>query len=220
MKQVWGGARNVATAAANPGEWRGALYILLRPSHPELAMLRPPRRSALLPAVAALALAIPTPAAAQTGEALIRKLGANTPIPNPTFPAPKELTYKVVWDVTEGPEKPEELVAGFRRPANFLVMTDAEGVDRKQVHLAIIVHGGATRSLLANAAYKEATGKDNGSIALLEALHDAGVQIIVCGQALVNRKVPRDRLLPFVKVATSATMARATLAAQGYATFQ
>jgi len=166
------------------------------------------------------ALALPVPAAAQTGEALIRKLGANTPIPNPTFPASKELTYKVAWDVTEGPEKPEDLVPGFGRPANFLVMTDAEGIDRKKVQLAIIVHGTATRSLLTNAAYREQTGQDNASIALLEALHGAGVQIIVCGQALVNRKVPREQLLPFVMVATSATMARATLAAQGYATFQ
>lgn len=166
------------------------------------------------------ALALPAPAAAQTGEALIRKLGANTPIQNPTFPAPKELTYKVSWDVTQGPEKPEDMVSGFRIPANFLVMTDAEGVDRKQVHLAIIVHGTATRSLLTNEAYKAQTGKDNASIPLLQALHEAGVQIIVCGQALGNRNVPREQLLPFVTVSTSATLARAVLAAQGYATFQ
>ncbi len=45
------------------------------------------------------------------------------------------------------------------------------------------------------------------------------MQIIVCGQALINRNVPRAELLPFVKVATSATAARAILAAQGYATW-
>jgi len=137
----------------------------------------------------------------------------------PTFPAPTNLAYKVSWDVTTGPTDPAELVAGFRRPAGFLRQMDQQGVPRKNVKLAIIVHGTATRSLLNNAAYRAATGKDNASIALLEALNEAGVQIIVCGQALINRNVPRADLLPFVKVATSATAARAILAAQGYATW-
>lgn len=162
---------------------------------------------------------LPATAAAQTGEALIKKLGASNPIERPTFPADKNAEYKVVWDVTVGPEKPGGLVEGFRRPANFLVMADAEGVSRGNVRLAIIVHGTATQSLLRKLAYKEATGAENESIPLLEALHEAGVTIIVCGQALINRKVPREELLPFVQVATSATMARATLHAQGYATF-
>ncbi len=166
----------------------------------------------------ALVAGLASPALAQTGEALIRKAGAATTIANPTFPAQKDLVYKVAWDVTEGPAKPEDATAGFSRPANFLVMADENGLARTNVHLAIIVHGTATPTLLTNEAYKAATGKDNANIALLQALHDAGVQIIVCGQALVNRKVPRDQLLPFVKVANSATIARATLHAQGYAT--
>lgn len=175
----------------------------------------------LIRTVAGLALAagLATPATAQTGEALIRKAGAAPGIAAPTFAAPRNLEYKVAWDITEGPARPEDAVAGYNVPANFFVMTDAEGVNRKQVHLAIIVHGTATQSLLTNEAYKATTGKDNANVALLTALNDAGVQVIVCGVALVNRKVPRDKLLPFVKVATSATIARATLAAQGYATF-
>lgn len=175
-------------------------------------------RSLVLAAIAALALS-PARAVAQSGEALIRAMGGGVPVADPTFPADRTVEYKVAWDVTEGPATPGALVDGFRRPANFLVMTEREGVARGKVHLAIIVHGTATQSLLTNAAYRAATGVDNQSVALLEALHGAGVQVIVCGQALVNRKVPRDGLLPFVRVATSATMARATLAAQGYATF-
>jgi intracellular sulfur oxidation DsrE/DsrF family protein len=147
-------------------------------------------------------------AQAQRGEALIRKVGASNVIAAPTFPANPALEYKVAWDVTEGPATPDSATAGFARPANFLVMTDDSKVPRSRVKLAIIVHGTATRSLLQNAAYRAATGVDNPNLALLQALHDAGVRIIVCGQALVNRKVPR-----------SATLARATLHAEGYATF-
>lgn len=178
-------------------------------------MLRPISRVAL----AALFI-LPSLSSAQTGEALIRKLGTSPYVSDPTFRADRSLEYKVAWDVTQGPEKPGAVVEGFRRPANFLVLADQEGVSRQKVKLAVIVFGAATQSLQANAAYKAATGAENESIPLLEALHEAGVRIIVCGQALINRKVPRESLLPFVEVTTSATIARATLAAQGYATFQ
>ena len=165
------------------------------------------------------ALVLPTTGEAQRGAALITQEGRSPTIEGLSFAAPKNLEYKVSWDVTTGPTDPAEMVAGFRRPAGFLVQMDMQGVPRKNVKLAIIVHGTATRSLLNNAAYKAATGKDNASIALLESLHEAGVQIIVCGQALINRNVPSKELLPFVKIATSATAARAILAAQGYATW-
>lgn len=177
--------------------------------------MRPLTAAALIAATFLLA----PPVGAQTGEALIQKLGASTPVPNPSFPADKTVDYKVVWDVNGAPATPGELTPGMTRPAGFLVMADANGLDRKRVHLALIVYGGATNALLANAHYKAATGVDNPNIPLLQALNDAGVQVIVCGQALAGRKIPREQLLPFVKVATSATMARATLHAQGYATF-
>lgn len=162
------------------------------------------------------ALLSPVSAAAQAGDALIRELGAGPPVASPTFPAPKDLTYRVAWHVTQAPEKAGDIVPGFKTPANFLVMADENGVPRTNVHLAIIVHGHATKSLLQNDAYKAMTGSDNSSIPLLEALNKAGVKIVVCGVALINRKVPRDQLLPFVTVATSATLAHAVLAAQGY----
>jgi intracellular sulfur oxidation DsrE/DsrF family protein len=60
---------------------------------------------------------------------------------------------------------------------------------------------------------------DNPNFALLKALTDAGVQVIVCGQSLVRQKIAREQLPPFVKVSTSATIARAVLHAQGYANF-
>lgn len=167
-------------------------------------------------AVVGTLLALTAPLSAQTGEALIREVGGTSAVTNPTFPAPHDLIYKMAWHVTEGPTDPKERVQGFGSPANFLRLMDVNGVPRSNVKLAIIVHGTATQSLLNNATYKARTGADNASVALLTALHEAGVQIIVCGQALINRNVPRDQLLPFVKVATTATSAHGILAAQGY----
>ena len=170
----------------------------------------------LLLVLAALVLCSAAPASAQSGEELLRVVGKFKPIPKPEHVAPKSMVYKVSWDVTAGAEKPDSATNGFRVPANFLMMTDTSGIPRKNVHLAIIVHGTATRSLLQNDAYKAQTGVNNPNIPMLEALHAAGVQVIVCGQALLNRNVPREQLLPFVKVSISATLARAVLGAQGY----
>ncbi|MHB1097634.1 MAG: DsrE family protein [Gemmatimonadaceae bacterium] len=167
-------------------------------------------------AAVAFTTCVVSPAAAQSGEALLREVGKFNPVPKPEHVAPKDLLYRIAWDVTVGPDKPGDMTSGFRTPANFLMMADTSGIPRKNVHLALIVHGTATRSLLRNDAYRAATGVDNPNIALLEALHDAGVEVIVCGQALISRKVPRDQLLPFVKTSISATLARAVLNAQGY----
>lgn len=169
--------------------------------------------------VCSVLLVAAAPLGAQSGDALLKKFGNIAPVPNPSFAADKTVDYKVAWDVTAAPSKPDSMPAGLARPAGFLAQTDANGIDRTRVHLAIIIFGGATNAVLTNDAYKAATGVDNPNIALLQAMTDAGVQVIVCGQALAGRKILREQVLPFVKVATSATFARATLHAQGYATF-
>lgn len=163
---------------------------------------------------------ISTPAAGQGSDAVLKKYGTVTAVPNPSFKGDASVEYKVLWDVSTAPARPDSMPAGIARPANFMAQAEANGLDRKKVHLAIIVSGGAIGSVMTNDAYRAANGVDNPNIALLQAMSDAGVQIIACGQALAGRKIAREQVLPFVKVATSATFARATLHAQGYATFQ
>lgn len=170
-------------------------------------------------ALTLLVLCTPALLSAQAGDDPIREYGSATSVANPGFTAPRDLVYRVAWDVNAGPEAADGIVPGLRRPASFLLQADDNGIPRENVHLAIIVYGSATRSLLANDAYRTATGSNNANIRLLHALNEAGVQVIVCGEALANRNIPHDDLLPFVKVATSATMARAVLHAQGYAVF-
>ena len=177
-------------------------------------------RFLLAPALAvAIAALSASPLTAQSGEALLREIGGTPGVLDPTFRAPADLTYKMAWHVTEAPAEANGIAAGFRSPANLMRQLETNGVPRRNMKMAVIVHGTATPSLLNNAAYKARTGADNGSIALLTALHEAGVQIIVCGQALINRNVPRDQLLPFVQVATTATSAHVILATQGYVIF-
>lgn len=168
----------------------------------------------------AVAPMISSPILAQATSDIIGRQGASPLAKDVTFPASKTATYRIAWAVNVGPERPDSVVPGFRSVANFLRVGDANGVPRANQKLAIVVWGTATHSLLADDAYRAARGVGNASIPLLQALHDAGVQIIVCGEALMNRKLdPRD-LLPFVKIAPTATMALATLHTEGYAIFR
>jgi intracellular sulfur oxidation DsrE/DsrF family protein len=166
--------------------------------------------------VVAVVFTFSAAASAQSGADVIRQQAASPLAGDVTFPASKVLVYRLAWGVNVGPAQPDSVVPGFRQAANFLYVGDANGIPRSNVRLAVVIWGTATHSLLKNDAYRAAKGADNASIPLLEALDAAGVQIIVCGEALINRKLSRGDLLPFVKIAPTATMALATLAAQGY----
>jgi intracellular sulfur oxidation DsrE/DsrF family protein len=173
--------------------------------------------SRILPFALAALLFFPSGASAQPpGADVIKHHGSGPLATGITFPMPSDMSYRIAWRVNVGPATPDSVVPGFREAASFLYVSDANGVPRANVHLAVVGWGTATHSLLKNEAYRAAKGTDNASIPLLEALNDAGVQIIVCGVALINRKLSPSDLLPFVKVAPTATHALATLHAQGY----
>jgi intracellular sulfur oxidation DsrE/DsrF family protein len=166
-----------------------------------------------------LAATLAAPAAAQTGDALLKSMASYTPVKNLSFPVPASDVYKAVWDISTGTEKPGDVDPRFKSVANFIVMAEEAGVPRANLKLAMVVHGNSAKNLLQNDAYKAMTGVDNPNIALLEALNAAGVQVIICGQSIPNRKLPGDKLLPFVKVSLSASFAHVTLHNQGYYQF-
>lgn len=179
-----------------------------------------PRMRRLLPALVAVALVVvalaaPAIASAQTGA--IPGVPPIREVPRTTFTPDPALTYKYFWNHTDS-AKTGEVNPGFQAVATMYNALRADGVPASQIKLAIVLHGRATVDLMANAPYKARMGRDNPNIAILEQLSKAGVDIIVCGQALFNRNVPRDDLLPLVQVARSAGYAHMILAAKGYGT--
>jgi intracellular sulfur oxidation DsrE/DsrF family protein len=138
------------------------------------------------------------------------------PVPTPTFEIPRDLIYKVAWNVSQGSTKPDETNDAFKRIASFVNSSSTAGVPGENLHYVMVVHGAAGIELLSNAAYRARMGVDNPNAALLEGLSKAGMKIVLCGQTIVSRKLDREQLLPFVQVALSATWAFAVLQAQGY----
>jgi len=74
------------------------------------------------------------------------------------------------------------------------------------------------RSINAAVAYQKATHvAANPNANLLDALHDAGVDVYVCGQTLAHQNLPMGALFPRVRLATAALVVLAQTQAQGYA---
>lgn len=121
---------------------------------------------------------------------------------------PGKSKFKIRYDVSDAAQ-PGELSKGFVSVARFLNMSVENGVDPKNVKLAIVAHGGATKDLTRR--------DDNSNAALIAALNEKGVDIYLCGQSAAAYDVKKEDLLPGVKMSLSAMHAHAILDAEGYA---
>lgn len=172
-------------------------------------------RTLTAPAALLLAVVASAGAQSQTGP-VIQKGGGHFPVPNATFTVPAGATYKVAWDIAVGSAKPGDANSAYDVPARFVNQAAVMGMARNATELAVVIHGSAGEEMLNNDEYRARKGVDNPNIALLEEMSKAGVKIIICGQTVGSRKMPRDKMLPFVLVAPSATWAHAVLQQQGF----
>ena len=121
---------------------------------------------------------------------------------------PKKARFRVRYDVTDA-AAPGELSKSLVSVARFLNMSVENGVDPKNVELAVVVHGSATKDMTKR--------DDNANAALIAALAEKGVDIYLCGQSAAAYDVEKENLLPGVKMALSAMHAHAILDAEGNA---
>ncbi|MGV6852344.1 MAG: DsrE family protein [bacterium] len=147
---------------------------------------------------------------------LIKGYGGHLKVKSLDYPIPKG-AMKVVFDVSKTSDEPDQLNRNLNTPARFLNMHAANGVKAEHMKLAIVIHGGAAKDLLKNQAYQKRFMVDNPNINLLDALHNNGVRIIVCGQTKEYRGYKDEELLPFVEVSLSAMTALVDLQQKGYA---
>lgn len=173
-------------------------------------MFRPAARAAAC-AAALFTLAMPAlagPEAFQPGM-VVPDFGKFAPVEGMTLPADTE--FKVAFDVNEaGPE--DAVSRGLESPARFINMNAAAGVDPANIHVAIVVHGGAWKDLLTD----EARGSANPNAGLIAELQRAGATIQICGQTAAGHDISQDDLLPGVTIVLSAMTAHALLQQEGY----
>ena len=137
-------------------------------------------------------------------------------VPALDIPIDASREYRAVFDVSNALEADDAVNPKIVTVARFLNMHARAGVDAGNLGAAIVLHGGSGRYALDDEAYRERYGVDNPNLPLLEALAEAGVRIILCGQTAGFRGFAGDELAAPVQIALSAMTALIELQQDGY----
>lgn len=173
----------------------------------------------IIPIVAALLL-LPVAAAAEPRAGfhagpVFTTFGDIAPIQS-DLPIPEGTVFRVVFNVTDK-ATPGQLNRVIDSAARFINMHVEAGVPLADIHVAIVVHGGAAADLLTQDAYAARNdGAVNSSAPAIAELTAHGVDIWLCGQTAAAYPFTKADLLPGVGVSLSAMTAFALLQQQGY----
>jgi hypothetical protein len=98
-------------------------------------------------------------------------------VPQGSYNLLPDQQYKVVMDVSKGPEDPVTLNRSIESAARFLNMQARNGTAPENLKMAIVLHGSGARAALNEQAHAIHFSVPNGSKGLVEALGKAGVDI-------------------------------------------
>lgn len=146
---------------------------------------------------------------------VIMEFGKTAPIDS-DMPLTKKMKLKVSFDVAAAGE-PGAINKKLDSLARFLNMHVEAGVLLKNIDVALVVHGGASKDLARDEYYAaQYNGASNANAPLIQALVDNGVEIYICGQSAVYYDIDKTDLLPGVKMALSAMTVHALLQQDNY----
>ncbi len=124
--------------------------------------------------------------------------------------------YKVVFSVSAKVED-DEVHPTLKMIGLYLNTLANNGVPAKKRHVAAMFHQGGGDAVFSNEVYKgRHNGVDNPNVAVLKELHEAGVELRVCGQGLLGKKVDPSQLLPGVQADLWAMVTMVNLQSRGY----
>lgn len=132
-----------------------------------------------------------------------------------TMTIPEGSEFKIAFDVSKQAEQ-GAVSRNLESAARFLNMHVAAGTAPKDMKLAVVVHGGASKDLLSEKAYAARFETASANSALLRALMERGVRVVLCGQTAAYYDIELDDLEPGVEMALSAMTAHALLQQAGY----
>jgi intracellular sulfur oxidation DsrE/DsrF family protein len=133
------------------------------------------------------------------------------------LPDPK-VDYKVVFADGQDAKNPGDVNPMLPTIATYVNTLGKYGVPAEHRHLVIMFHQRTPDIdiVMTNEAYKERYQRDNPNIALIHALKQAGVDIRVCGQGLIGRKIESSQVNPDVQIDLWAMTTLVNLQLKGY----
>ncbi|MGH8321305.1 MAG: DsrE family protein [Gammaproteobacteria bacterium] len=148
---------------------------------------------------------------------VIKDTGAMHPLPDAVYQPQKDVTYKAVFSITRKQTNQKGPDSGLAPVARAVNVFASAGVPLDHLKFVVIIHGEATPMVLDNAHYKKEFGVDNPNLKVFKELKAAGVDIVVCGQAVAGFNYEYSWVNPDVKVALSALSTIIILQHDGYA---
>ena len=117
------------------------------------------------------------------------------------LPDPKT-DYKVVFADGQDAKNPGDINPMLPTIATYVNTLGKYGVPAEHRHIVIMFHQRTPDIdiVMTNEAYKERYNRDNPNIAIIHALKQAGVDIRVCGQGLIGRKIDSKQVNPDVQI--------------------
>ncbi len=125
-------------------------------------------------------------------------------LPRPKAVEQPRAGARVVFDATAD-AKPADVNKGLDRVARLMNLYGVAGFKAQDVKITIVLHGEATKSVLNDAAYKARFQvEQNPNLPLIRELQKAGVEVLVCGQALNYKGFPDGEVAEGIPIAAAA----------------
>lgn len=185
--------------------------------------------------ILALAVAIPGSACGQpahaTGHAkastgptwifpVIKKYGGVHPRSGVAVRPDPSVNYKIFVDVVSNRRNPAGQFDGLLRLARLVNLMAYAKVPAGHVHIVALLDGMAGWAAATNAVYQHEFKADNPNLPIIHALKKAGVQLLVCSQALAENKLPDSAVDPAVTISLSALTDPVVYGQMGYVYMQ
>ncbi len=133
------------------------------------------------------------------------------------LPDPKT-DYKVVFADGQDAKNPGDINPMLPTIATYVNTLGKFGVPAEHRHIVIMFHQRTPDIdiVMSNDAYRERYNRDNPNIAIIHALKEAGVDIRVCGQGLIGRKIDMKQVNADVQIDLWAMTTLVNLQLKGY----
>tara|TARA_R110000796_G_scaffold252645_2_gene390288 strand:- start:180196 stop:180762 length:567 start_codon:yes stop_codon:yes gene_type:complete len=128
----------------------------------------------------------------------------------------KDLEYKVAIDVMDKVYDSTKVMGTLLEVARTYNLNIANGVPKRKLKVAVVIHGSAIQGILNDEAYQTKFGVPNPNIAVIKEMKKEGIEFYVCAQVLAFRQVPEENVMKDVDLAISAKTALITLDQMGY----
>lgn len=152
---------------------------------------------------------------------VIAHYGRVHPRPDAAVQPDPSVDYKVFAQVTSDGGHPDKVMPALDRLARLVNLMGLSKVPPSHVHIVALLDGQASVAGATDSTYQRLTKvAKNPNLPLIHALKKAGVQLLVCGQALAEHGLPDSAVAPDVTITLSALTDTVVYQQKGYGFLQ